>query len=334
MRVWKQLLERVNRTEDGLSLVLFRIGIGVSTLALTSGALVRGVHRIVWVDAEGGGYRHLNPDHPLLRLLGGATVEVATGLALATSVAALLVALGLFTRAAALVALLALNLIVHINGDVASGYDRLLANGLWLLVLARSSTLLSLHAWWRGRRGLAVDHVSAWPRYLAVYQLTLVYLVAGLNKIGAAWTPAGGFSALYYILMQPDWQRSDMSWLAHVYPLTQAATAMTWAWELTFPAVLIWLMHRRRGGSGEARFRDKVDLRLPWLGLGLVMHLLTWASMEVGPFSWATLSYYVCFFHPAEIQGAVSRWRCWLSTLQRALRRPGDRGDRRLGSGG
>lgn len=315
------LFERVNRTEGGLSLALFRIGVGASTLALTGGALVRGVHSIVWVDASLGGYRDLDPDHPLLRLLGGATVEVATGLALTTSLAALLLTFGLFARPAALLALLALNLLIHTNSDVASGYDRLLANALWLLVLARSSTVLSLGSWWQRRRGIVSAPVPAWPRYLAVYQLTLVYLVAGLNKIGASWTPAGGFSALYYILMQPDWQRSDMSWLAPYYPLTQFATAMTWGFELTFPVVLLWLMLRQRRAPGKATLRWTIDPRIPWLGLGLVMHLLTWATMEVGPFSWATLSYYVCCFHPAELEGAFSRGRSRLISVWRALPR-------------
>lgn len=318
-RLWERFLALLDETEVATSLALFRAALGLCTLSLIGSAVVRGLPAVLWADKSHGGYRSLHPNHFVFELAGGATAELAWSCAIVALVGGLFVFLGLFGRPSAFLTLSAVNLLVLANGEVASGYDRLLTNGLWLLVLASSTKTLSLDCLLRTGRLTSDEPVKAWPRYLAIFQLVVVYWIAGLNKIGAAWTPAGGFSALYYILMQPDWQRFDMRFLAWLYPLTQVGTAVTWLWEVTWPVVLLWLVARRKVSSVTSegarpvgrlwRALARYDLRLGYLALGVVMHLLTWAFMEVGPFSFITMSFYLCCFRPEELQRAFA----WLS---------------------
>lgn len=320
-RLWDRFLALLDEQEPATSLALFRAALGLCTLSLIGTAVVRGLPAVLWADQSDGGYRSLKPGHFVFDLAGGATAELAWTCAIVALVGGALVFLGLFGRVSAFVTLSAVNLLVLANGEVASGYDRLLTNGLWLLVLSSSTRTLSLDCLRRTGRLRSDDEVKAWPRYLAIFQLVVVYWIAGLNKLGAAWTPAGGFSALYYILMQPDWQRFDMRFLAWIYPLTQIGTAVTWLWEVSWPVVLLWLLARRKVTStteGERprklwRALARYDLRLAYLALGVVMHTLTWVFMEVGPFSFITMSFYLCLLRPEELARA---WT-WITRLRR-----------------
>ena len=184
-------------------------------------------------------------------------------------------------------------------------------------MLADSSATHSLRC--RLRTGSWTDQqrVAAWPRYLVIVQLVVLYTGTGLHKISIHWTPAGGFSALYYILQQPSWQRGDMTWLASVYPLTQLATAITWGWELTWPVVLLALWSRTtadRGGRVRG-FINRIPIRAAYVSIGLVMHGMITVLMVVGPFSWVTLAYYPCLFRPHELQ------RGWRRATGRLTRR-------------
>src|SRR5262249_39413460 len=140
---------------------------------------------------------------------------------------ALGLALGLASRLNAFLALQSYMALTGLNPAAGGAYDWLLTNALLLLVLRRCGQTLSLGYRVRTGRWVSDEPVPAWPRYLVVYQMVLVYWSTGMHKVSGAWTPAGGFSALYYILQEPTWRRWNMSWLAWVYPATQAATALT-----------------------------------------------------------------------------------------------------------
>ena len=211
-------------------------------------------------------------------------------------------------RTSALVAGQSLLALSTLNPDARSAYDPLLVDSLWLLVLADSSATLSLRCRLRAGRWTSDRPVAVWPRYLVIAQLTVLYFGTGLNKISIHWTPAGGFSALYYILQQPSWQRGDMTWLASVYPLTQLATATTWLWELSWPAVPLWLWLRagaERGGRVR-RWFGRIPVRGAYVSIGVLMHGMITVLMVVGPFSWVTLAYYPCLYRHEELRGA---WR-------------------------
>src|SRR5262249_18412394 len=161
---------------------------------------------------------------------------------------------------------------------------------------------LALDCRLRTGRWRSAELVSAWPRRGAGYQIVLVYWSTGLHKVSRGWTPAHGFSALFYILEEPPWQRWGMTWPAHVYPPTQVATATTWLWELTAPLLLLALWYRRTA-QRPGRLRalcNRLPLRGLWVAAGVGMHLGILLLMDVGPFSLVALSYYACLFRPDE----------------------------------
>jgi hypothetical protein len=309
---WDRWQDALARREGGESLALFRVFLGLCVLALLGSARARGLVDVLWVDLAFGGYRGLGNGPWLVKLIG--SPEPGTMLLLNTVglLGGALLVVGAGGRLSALVTLACVNAIARTNGEVGGGYDMLLTNGLWLLVLADASATLSLRAKLRTGRWMPRVEVAAWPRALAIYQLCLMYFWAGAQKIGASWTPAGDFSALYYILQQPSWQRWDMSWVAPLYPLTQLLTALTLVWELLWPVVGLTIFLRRRPPRDDAgRLRRLLtrDWRLPFCVIGVGMHTLTWVFLEVGPFSFVTMSFYACLFRPDELAGAVARLR-------------------------
>ena len=124
--------------------------------------------------------------------------------------------------------------------------------------------------------------------------------------------PGGDLSALYYILQQPSWQRTDLSGLAHVYPLTQLATLGTWVFEVGAPVLLLALWFRAtRDRPGRLRHAfNRHDVRLWWLAAGAAMHVGIMLTMSVGTFSLVCLAAYPCFFHADELRRApgLRRW--------------------------
>jgi hypothetical protein len=218
--------------------------------------------------------------------------------------------IGLAGRIAALVALQADLNLIEINPQIAGGDDLMLANALWLLVLAQSSATLSLDCRLRTGSWTSVEPIPAWPRYLAIYQLVLTYWSTGIQKLGINWLPVGDYSALYYILQIPSWQRWDMAWLASVYPLTQFATALTWLWENAAPLLLLafWYRNTADRPGRLRRFFNAINFRGLYIIAGLAIHLGILLTMNVEPFTWVTLTYYVCLFRPTE-------WNCKLQIV-------------------
>ena len=299
---WGRWLRFLNHREPGTSLALFRIACGLCVVGAVAGVVLPGALPALWLDAGHGGYLRATNVPWLFRLVGGANpVTVWSMTAVALSAGGLL-AVGLCGRLAALAALQSYVALVDLNPEAGGSYDGVLSNALWLLVLARSTATLSLGCRRRTGRWVSAEPVPAWPRYLGIYQLVLIYWSTGLHKVSAYWMPTGDFSALYYTLQQPTWQRWDMSWLAWVYPLTQVATALTWFWEVTAPLLLLALWYRstrERPGRLRALF-NRIDYRRLFVAVGVTMHLLVFVFMEVGPFTWVTLAFYPCLYRPEE----------------------------------
>ena len=307
----------VGRTERGTSLALFRIGLGLCVLNVVLPMLWTGVHELLLVDLSDGGYKAIKGDW-LVDLLGGPTRLGVGRLGLLTGASGLLLALGLGGRFTALITLLCCVSLFKLNPAVGGGHDRLLTNALWLTVLAESTATLSLDCLLRTRRLTSERLVPAWPRFLAVYQIVVVYVATGMQKVGVDWMPWGGFSAVYKALLMPSWRRFDMSWLGPFYPLTQLASAMTLVFEWGTPVWLLsaWFRDTRlRPGWLRATF-NRLDLRALWALMGLGMHLGIQLFMNVGPFSWVTLSFYAGLWHPDEWRAGWERVRARLGRAQ------------------
>ncbi len=305
---WLRWVAFIDRRETGDCLALFRILSGVGLLISIGAPALDGLVEAFWVDVANGGMRPLKEGW-LVSALGGATPATAWTLVISTLVAAVGLVLGVGGRATALIAGQGLIALSGLNAHARSSYDGLLINSLWLLVLSDSVATLSLSCRWRTGRWTSHRMVAAWPRYLIIAQLGVLYFFTGLHKVSIYWTPAGGFSALYYILQQPSWQYGSMHWLAYVYPMTQVATAMTWFFELGWP--LAWLalyfrMHPERPGRIRRVF-NRLRVRSIYAVVGFGMHVTIAIVMDVGPFTYVTLAYYPCLFRPSEVRMAGRR---------------------------
>lgn len=312
--MWGRWVALLSRTEPPLALALFRISVGLTALLTVLSPVIAGVVELIWMDPEHGGYRKLT-DPFLVEWLGGSSPGMVWGLVVLAAVASALLAVGLGGRFTAMVALWTVMAVTDINSQAGGSYDALLTCALFLLMLADGSRTLSLDCRIRTGRWTCDTPISSWPRWLAVFQIVLAYWSTGAQKVSAFWTPAGGFSALWYILQQPSWHRIDMQWLAPLYPVTQVMTASTWIWELTAPLLLLafWYRHTRERPGRLRGFMNRVDWRLWFALFGVGLHLGVFAMMNVGPFTWVTLCYYLCFFHTDEFVSAWTRMRGRLS---------------------
>lgn len=297
---WARWVAWCAEREPTTPLALFRVAVGLCAVGELLGVWAAGVLPEVWVDQAWGGYAPLQPLPWLVEALGGARPEVVWPLFWSTLFAGVLLTLGLGGRLTALLVSQGLLALYGLNPAAGGGHDKLHLNALWLLVLAPSTTTLSLDCWLRTGGWMDDTPMPAWTRRLAVVQLATVYFTTGVQKISPEWTPAGGYSALYYALLSPSWQRWDVGWVGAVYPLTQLGTLVTWLWEvggfLLF-VPLVWPQARRW------------DLRLPYAALGAFFHLSLFALMNLGPFSWVTLAFYPCLWTHAEWARGWARLR-------------------------
>jgi hypothetical protein len=317
-RWWAAWVLLLSRREPGDAMALFRIAVGVVTLWSLLTMATSGLLDVLWVDRAWGGYRSLGDGPYLIQWLGGPTpgvVHVVTGV---TILSGALLVLGLGGRLSAFMTLQGYLALSRIDGSASGSSDVLVTNALWLLVLARSTATLSLDCKLRTGRFRSDEEISAFPRYLAVLQIVVMYWATGIQKVSVAWLPAGSYSALYYILQEPSWQRFPMAWAARVYPLTQLATAVTWIWEVTAPLLLLVYYYRSTEGRG-GRLRaliNRWDLRKPWAIVGAALHSMILVTMDLGHFSQIALAFYICLWRPEELRAAGA----WL--LARVRRRP------------
>lgn len=312
--------------EHATTLALFRVLMG-TCLVWTVFTVVRAdLVGVIWVTEADGGYRELNTSFWLVRMLGGATAQNMMFLSWAAMVSGVCLLLGLGGRAMAFVALQTFMSVSDINGHAGGSYDELLSNALWVLVLAPSTETWSIDCriqsgYWRSNR-----LIYAWPRYLLMFQIVLVYWTTGAQKVSAYWVPGGDFSALYYILQQPSWHRFEMTWLAWVFPLTQLSTAITWLWEVFSPIWLLAMWYRytaARPGRMRAWF-NRFDVRFLYAAMGIAFHIIIFCFMDVGPFSPISVSFYICFWHPDELRNFGTRMSRWMQirAIPPAVRSP------------
>jgi len=309
LRAWKALVTLLDTREAATCLALFRIAMALTVFTTLFEMWMRDVHLMTWVDMGLSGYRPIRPRAGLIHWMGGATPDVVGRVIVGTMFFALASAAGIGGRVTNFITLQLLIALVTLNTHAGGSYDELMTNALWLLVLAPSTKTLSVDCYLQTGQWTSDAKVPAWVRYLAVFQILTCYWTTGLQKLSVYWTPGGDFSALYYIFQQPSWQRFDMEWVAYVYPLSQFATAMTWFWEVLIPLwVLAYYFRYTADSPGRVRaWFNRVDVRSWFVVIGLVFHLSVTAFMNVGPFSFASMAYFACFFTPDEVHSAWAR---------------------------
>ncbi len=211
-------------------------------------------------------------------------------------VAHLLWLVGLYTRPAAIIAVVVWVSMVGRNPLLYSMPDNLItALSMWLALLP-SGRGLSLDARWRGKGG----PVPVWCRRLLQLQIAVVYTGTGLLKSGVTWKEG---TAIYYSLVNPYNRHFAVSgFLAMIQPYV--LRPITWAvlvWEVGFGGFV--LLHWLREATG---WRRLPDLRRPFLGFGAAMHLGIQSMLFVVWFTPLMLGSYFAFLRPDEAKRAVA----------------------------
>jgi hypothetical protein len=321
-RRWQAFVRFTGEREAGWSLAVMRIAVGLVAFFGMLENVTYGVVELVWVEVDAGGVFDVGGNW-LVRLLGGATPGVVWALVVGSLIGSAAVAIGLGGRLATFATIQVYQAVSTLNSSAGGGYDALLTNAMWLLVIGNASATLSLDSRLKHGKWNADVTVPAIARRLAIFQILIVYLTTGLHKLSPVWTPVGGYSALYWIFQEPTWRRFDMRWTAHVYPLTQLATAVTWHWETGAGLMFLFYWYRatpeRKGWL--RRQANRFDLRIPFLGIGLMLHLGILILIAVGPFSYASLAYYFAFLTPEETRRIWQRIRARIGPAPSVLRR-------------
>jgi hypothetical protein len=216
------------------------------------------------------------PASPLALLVatkGAAVLLLAVG-----ATAALLTALGLFTRVASVVVFVYLVTLHSRNPYILDGGDQTTAVMAFFAMFAELDGALSL------RRGQWAPMVPALPVLLLQLELSIIHLAAGLAKNGTLWNSG---DALYCILQNNDYVRPLGMSLLVVPRLCKALTYAARATEIAFLPLAF------------SPWRRTLTRRLA-VGSALALHLGILAFMRVGIFPYVMMSS-LCLFLPAEL---------------------------------
>jgi hypothetical protein len=297
VNAWSRWVALLDRRESGESLAACRIVASVAVLWEVIEAWSTGAAAAMWVDQRFGGVRLIDRAG-VLAWFGGATTRNVSALIVTSVIAGLFSLTGLFGRVAVPMTWLCWRTIAGLNDHSGGSGDDLLTNVLFVLSFADTTRAFSLDARLRGHTG----DVTAWPRYVLIAQLAVMYEATALQKISAGWVPWGPLDALWYVLQQPTWQRFPMRWVAPFYPLTQLGSLFTWTFENSAPVFALAMYYRAtrdRPGRLRAWF-NRVDVRKWYLLAGLAMHVGISLLMDVGSFFPAVMACYACCVTPDE----------------------------------
>lgn len=320
--LWRGWVGRCAAREDPIALALVRVLLSAVVVWELAVVGLLGLPSLLWAPIEAGGVVDLD------RLTRGLSVArllplehaaqwgqpLAWTLYFGALGSALAFGAGLFTRLSGLSFVLIYAQTELLNDTADRAIDRLIRIVVLVLVFSASGSRLSIDAWRRTGSPLGNGAIApAWPRYFLVFQLTIVYFFAGLEKFAVAWFPWGGSSALYQILQDPMMARYDFAWLAHpaVYPITQVATSSSHLWEWTFwmlPIALYFQTTRHRPGRLRAAC-NALDVRTIYVVFGIAFHVGLVFTLRLGIFPAAMLAIYPVFFHPNALLAAGRRLR-------------------------
>jgi len=318
MTVWTRWVAFWDRRECADSLAMIRICLALVVL-WDFGTVARlGLVRALWAPIDAGGIgpsTHAAPISVVYEWIGASATSawVLFGIC---CLCALCLGVGLLTRVSAFGLCLGWAQLAQLSPDADRGIDTLLRNALLVLGCSSAGATASLDARLRHGRWFRDIRVPAWPRYLLVLQLVLLYFWAGMVKQSPPWTSIGGYSALYITLSQPHYATFGFSPrdVAAVYPLLQLATFMTVWFERLAPSVplLLWLRATADRGGRVRGLINRLRLLEVWVMLGVVFHLGLAASVELGMFPWGCLALYPALCAPETL-------RRWLKSAQGKL---------------
>jgi Vitamin K-dependent gamma-carboxylase len=206
---------------------------------------------------------------------------------------AVLLTMGLFTRASSILVFVCLTSIQQRNLYIIHGGDTFLRLAGFFLIFAPAGAALSLDRLIRIRRGQKSSLIkpeAPWAQRLIQLQLSFMYLTAFLVKIkGAMWLQG---TALFYIYHLDELRHFPLpSWFFRPIVLKLGDwSALALEFSL---GVLIWVR----------------EFRYPLLVMGLLFHLWLEYSLNIPLFQWDILSAYILFIDADDLSRFWSRLR-------------------------
>jgi hypothetical protein len=296
--------------ESATSLGFLRVSMCASAVFALLSMADADLMETLWLPKAQSGITNLNLEHWLWAALGPPTPNALWSVLGLAVVGALLGLVGIAGRWPLLLTQQLYWALTSLNPWGRGGYDVLLCIALLVLFCSESHTTLSLACFRKHGTWFSAVRVPGWPRRLLLLQLVVMYAATGLQKIGMPWTPWGGYTALEVVFHDPTWTRWPPTWVGTFAPLLKLGTALSWHWEQTamlMPLVLYFRRTRERGGRLRS-WLNRWDLRLAWVTVGVTMHLGVLVFLDVGPFSWVTLSYYFTLWTGSELDAAFRRY--------------------------
>jgi hypothetical protein len=272
-----------------------------------------GLTEALWAPVEEGGIGPASYARPISIVYEwfGASATLAWLLFAVVCASAALLLLGLFTRTSALVLVLAYAQLALLSPAADRGIDALLRNVLMLIACSGAGATLSLDArLFHGSFARDIE-VTAWPRYLIVLQLVVLYFWAGMLKQAPAWTAIDGYSALYIVMNQPHYAGLVLAPEHYrvIYPLLQIGAFATTLFERLAPLVpvLMWLRATRERGGRLRAFANRARLLELWAGTGVFFHLGLAVALQLGIFPWGCLALYPALAGPRALRAWAGR---------------------------
>lgn len=202
-------------------------------------------------------------------------------------ISALCLTVGLWTRLAAVLVYLGLNLLHTRNQLINSGADGVMIIMCAYLALSPAGAACSLDRLRRVLRGEEEEEaplIVPWAQRLMQLQVAILYLITFVNKWpGEKWRDG---TAVYWAMRIPDMGRFPAPLLdANHLWLVNIATYGTLAIELSL-ATLVWVPR----------------LRLYVLAAGVLLHLGIEYSMNIPLFSFLMIASYIVYLREADLE--------------------------------
>jgi uncharacterized membrane protein YphA (DoxX/SURF4 family) len=176
---------------------------------------------------------------------------------------------------------------INRNPNILNGGDDTLQCGIFLLMLMPSGKALSLDAWlrrWRSGKPWEPVYVAPWSVRILQIQLCMIYTSTGLIKLkGMGWAPGSLLpdgtwwdgTSIHYVLNYVTMSRWSYAQLPLPLWMTAPMTYVSVWWEALFPLLVLF-----------PRIRPLA------LWFGILFHLGIYFTIEVGWFSFYTMSFY------------------------------------------
>ena len=293
-RTWHWWTDRCNRPVDVRPVALMPMSLALAVIVDQLKLLSVGMVDTVYQLYEYGGLAGFHREQFWFLDAGPSAGPTLWAVMMGSMVCILL---GVATRPAMLIGVLAYAQLGHLYPTGDRGVDRIVRTAFLMLMFTNAHRCYSLGNVLRKRARLTTT--PGWISDVVHLFLMLAYMAAGFAKLPKtpAWIWADGSPMLYRILTDPMAARLDptsTTWRA-LWPLFRVAGAVTVVWEVLSPMFL----------TRYARW---------WGIVGVLMHVGIALTMKLGMFSYGMLSLYFVVMAPFlsplldRVEGRLGWW--------------------------